>query len=127
MQIFVVSAISAVLAGMGIGGGALFVMLGTLFLNYEQKMAQFINLIMFIAVGISSSVRNFKDKKIEKNILIKVIPLIILGCLFGTFLLEKIENEKLRVYFSVFMVCIGIYEIITSVIKIKKAKNNCKT
>jgi len=115
------------LAGMGIGGGALFVMLSTILLGYEQKEAQFINLIMFVAVGVSSTISNFKNKKIEKNILIKIIPLIIIGSIIGTYLMKKIENENLRAYFSVFMAIIGIYEIISSLIKIKKAKNNCKT
>lgn len=127
IKLILVSSISGVLAGMGIGGGALFVMLSTIFLGYEQKEAQFINLIMFIAVGISSTISNFKNKKIEKNILIKIIPLIIIGSIIGTYLMKKIENENLRTYFSVFMAIIGIYEIISSLIKIKKAKNNCKT
>jgi len=127
IKLILISGISGLLAGMGIGGGALFVMLSTILLGYEQKEAQFINLIMFVAVGVSSTISNFKNKKIEKNILIKIIPLIIIGSIIGTYLMKKIENENLRAYFSVFMAIIGIYEIISSLIKIKKAKNNCKT
>lgn len=127
IELILISGISALLAGMGIGGGALFVMLSTIFLGYEQKEAQLVNLIMFIAVGISSAISNFKNKKIEKNVLIKIIPLIIIGSIVGTIFMKKIENEKLRTYFSIFMMLIGIYEIISSLIKIKKAKNNCRT
>jgi len=127
IKLIIISGISALFAGMGIGGGALFVMLSTIFLGYEQKEAQFINLIMFIAVGISSTISNLKNKKIEKNILLKIIPLIIIGSVIGTFLMKKIESEKLRTYFSLFMIAIGIYEIISSLIKIKKANNKSKT
>lgn len=125
-EVIIISSISALLAGMGIGGGALFVILSSIFLGYEQKEAQFINLIMFVAVGFSSAINNFKNKNIEKSIAFKIVPLIIIGSFIGTFFMQKINNENLREYFSVFMIIIGVYEIISSLIKSKKAKNKCK-
>lgn len=119
-----ISSISAVLAGMGIGGGALFVILSTMFLNFDQKYAQALNLIMFIAVGISATISNIKDKKIDFKIAKKMIIFLIIGSLIGTWLITKINSDDLKKYFSYFLVAIGIYEIITSLIKIKKAKNN---
>ena len=64
-MLILVSVISAVLAGMGIGGGALFVILSTMFLGFDQKYAQTINLIMFMSVGISATISNIKDKKVD--------------------------------------------------------------
>ena len=125
MLIFI-SVISAVLAGMGIGGGALFVILSTMFLGFEQKYAQTINLIMFIAVGISATISNVKDKKVDFKLVKRTIPLLIIGSLIGTWIVTKIESENLKTYFSCFLVVIGIYEIITSLKRIKKAKNNTK-
>ena len=119
-----ISSISAVLAGMGIGGGALFVILSTMFLNFDQKYAQALNLIMFIAVGISATISNIKDKKIDFKIAKKMIIFLIIGSLICTWLITKINSDDLKKYFSYFLVAIGIYEIITSLIKIKKAKNN---
>ena len=122
----IVSMISAVLAGMGIGGGALFVILATAFLGFEQKYAQAINLIMFVSVGISAAISNIKDKKIDFKLVKKIIPYLIIGSLIGTWVVTKINNNDLKKYFSVFLALIGIYEIITSLITIKKAKNNTK-
>lgn len=121
-----ISIISAILAGMGIGGGALFVILSTTFLNYEQKEAQTLNLIMFIAVGITATISNVKDKKIDFKISKRIIPCLILGSFIGTSLFNKLNNESLKKYFSIFLVVVGIYEIITSVIRLIKAKNNTK-
>lgn len=121
-----ISIASAVLAGMGIGGGALFVILSTLFLGFDQKYAQTINLIMFIAVGISATISNIKDKKVNFKIVKKSLFFLIIGSLIGTWLITKINNQNLKKYFAYFLVAIGIYEIITSLIKIKKAKNNTK-
>ena len=120
------SIVSAILSGMGIGGGALFVILGTLFLGFEQKEAQAINLAMFLTVGISTTFFNLKNKLVEKTMLKKILPLIIIGSVVGTILVKDIDNNKLRLYFSIFMSLIGIYEIISSLINIKKAKNNSK-
>ena len=121
-----ISIASAVLAGMGIGGGTLFVILSTLFLGFDQKYAQTINLIMFIAVGISATISNIKDKKVNFKIVKKSLFFLIIGSLIGTWLITKIDNQNLKKYFAYFLVAIGIYEIITSLIKIKKAKNNTK-
>lgn len=122
-MLIVVSIVSAVLAGMGIGGGSLFVIFSTLFLNFDQKYAQLLNLIMFIAVGISATISNLKDKKIDFKIVKKCIALLIIGAFIGTKIFYNINSETLKMWFSIFLVCIGIYEIITSLINIKKTKN----
>ena len=123
-MLIVVSIVSAILAGMGIGGGALFVILSTVFLGFDQKYAQAINLIMFMSVGISATISNIKDKKINFKLIKKILPLLIIGSLIGTWVITKINSEKLKIYFSCFLVAIGIYEIITSLTRLKKAKNN---
>lgn len=126
LKFVVISAISALLSGMGIGGGAILVILFTLLLGFEQKEAQAINLVMFLATGISSTVLNLKNKLIEKSLFKKMIPLVIMGCFLGTILVKNIQSESLKIYFSIFMALIGTYEIISSVKYIKKEKNKEK-
>ena len=121
-----IAVISGVLAGMGIGGGALFVILSTMFLEFDQKYAQTINLVMFMAVGISATISNIKDKKVDFKLVKKMLPFLIVGALIGTWIVTKIDSNSLKTYFSYFLVFIGIYEIITSLKRIKQAKNNTK-
>lgn len=111
---------------MGIGGGALFVILSTMFLEFDQKYAQTINLVMFMAVGISATISNIKDKKVDFKLVKKMLPFLIVGALIGTWIVTKIDSNSLKTYFSYFLVFIGIYEIITSLKRIKQAKNNTK-
>ena len=125
-MLILISIISGTFAGMGIGGGALFVILSTIFLGFDQKYAQTINLIMFIAVGLSATISNIKDKKVDFKLVKKMLPLIIIGSFVGTWMVTKIGSKNLKTYFSYFLVFIGIYEIITSLKRIKKAKNNTK-
>ena len=124
MKLILISIISSLLAGMGIGGGALFVLLSTNFSDMSQINAQALNLILFLAVGIGATISNIKAKKIDIDILKKIWIFLIIGSLVGTFLLAKLEEQSLKKYFSIFLVIIGIYEIISSVISIIRAKNN---
>jgi len=125
-MLILIAIISGVLAGMGIGGGALFVILSTLFLGFDQKYAQTLNLVMFMSVGISATMSNIKAKKVDFKLVKRMLPLLIVGALIGSWLVTKIESENLKTYFSYFLVSIGIYEIITSLKRIRKAKNNTK-
>ena len=126
MKSFIISMLSSVLAGMGIGGGAIFVLLATNFLNVTQINAQGLNLILFLATGVGATISNIKNKKIDFKILKKIAIPLIIGCFVGTFTLTKIGEQNLRKYFTIFLLIIGIYEIISSVISYIKAKNKNK-
>lgn len=124
IEFVIIAVISSILAGMGIGGGALFVILITMFLKYDQIDAQALNLIMFVFSGISASIANGKKKIILKDVLKKTLPFLIIGSVIGITLLKNIPKEKISTYFNVFMLFLGIYEIFSSLIKAKKAKDN---
>lgn len=124
LKVAIISAISCLLAGMGIGGGSLFIILGMIFLDYGQKMLQGLNLVMFITVGASATLSNIKAKSIDKKLVGKILPLLIVGSIVGTRFVRNIDEGKLKKYFLYLMTLIGIYEIITSLINMKKGKNN---
>lgn len=124
MIFIIISSLACLLAGMGMGGGSLFIILGLLFLDIPQKTLQGLNLIMFIASGISATISNFKNKMIDKNLIKKILPCLAIGSIAGVYMASKVQEEKLRKYFLIFITIIGIYEIISSLIDIKKAKNN---
>ncbi|MDD2627680.1 MAG: hypothetical protein PHD20_02205, partial [Clostridia bacterium] len=66
----------------------------------------------------------FKNKMIDKTLVKKIIPGLIIGSIVGTYFATIINENKLRKYFLIFITIIGIYEIISSLINIKKGKNN---
>lgn len=121
--IIFITAIGAFLAGMGIGGGAIYVFLSTTFNNIPQKEAQVLNLILFISVSLSVAMFNLKNKKIKFKLIKKVMPCLLIGSFVGTRLVEFISNEKLKKYFTVFLMILGLYEIISSLFLNKKSKN----
>ncbi len=128
MSIFLIliSIVSGVVAGMGIGGGSIFILLTTIFNLLEHKQAQGYNLIMFIAVGIATTIYNIKNKNIDFKNLLKLILPVCVGSICGIFLLKIIDEKILKNCFYLFMVIIGLYEIFSSLKNIYKTKNNKK-
>ena len=51
---FLFGLVSGIFGGLGIGGGTLLIPLLTIFLGFEQKMAQGINLLSFLVMAIVS-------------------------------------------------------------------------
>ncbi|MBR6613790.1 MAG: sulfite exporter TauE/SafE family protein [Clostridia bacterium] len=126
MMLILISSISSILAGMGIGGGAIFVLLSTMFVNFDQKEAQLLNLISFLSVSFGATIFNITNKEVDVKMAKKMLPFTVIGSLVGTYFFNKINEQKLSKYFTYFLLLIGIYEIISSVNKMKKEKNNTK-
>ena len=125
-MLIIISSISSILAGMGIGGGAIFVLLSTIFVNFDQKEAQLLNLISFLSVSFGATIFNITNKEVDVKMAKKMLPFTVIGSLVGTYFFNKINEQKLSKYFTYFLLLIVIYEIISSVNKMKKEKNNTK-
>ena len=120
----VIALFSGTIAGMGIGGGSIFILLTTIVSIFEHKEAQSYHLIMFVIVGIFATISNFKNKNIDKNLLKKLIIPVVLGSIIGIILVKRIDEKILKYIFYGFMLLIGFYEIISSLKNIKKEKLN---
>lgn len=112
MILFIIGLLSGIISGMGIGGGTILIPSLVLFTKLNQKEAQGINLIVFIPVAIIALIVHFK----EGNIKIKEAKWIILGGIFGavigSLLAVRTKPESLKIYFSIFLLFIGVYELI---------------
>jgi uncharacterized membrane protein YfcA len=121
-----ISLFSGIISGMGIGGGSIFILLVTMFNLFGQKEAQAYNLIIFIAIGISTTMLSFKEKNIDKKLLKKLFIPIMLGSLIGSFIIKYIDEEKLKNAFYIFIFLIGTYEVVISLKNIILKNKNKK-
>lgn len=126
IKAIIISIISGTVAGMGIGGGSIFILLSTILGIFNQKEAMSYNLVMFIVVGIFASISNLKNNKIDKKLFKKIIIPLCIGSIIGIIISKNIEEEKIRLFFYIFMLIIGSYEIISSFINIIKSNNKNK-
>lgn len=118
-----ISIFSATVAGSGVGGGSIFILLITTFNILDHKTTMAYNLIMFIVVGISATITNVKNKKFDKKLFFKIILLCLVGSFIGVHLAKNVDDESIKKYFYVFILALGSYEIISSLISIKKGKD----
>ena len=125
-MIYILSSVSSFISGMGIGGGAAFMLFSTLFNLLDINNSRTYNLILFVSLGVSIILKNIKNNKVFDKDYFKTIIMIIGGCVVG-FLLNKIISEKiLKICFYCFMIVISGYEIISCLITMKNEKNNIR-
>ena len=113
--------IGGIAGGMGMGGGTLTIPILTIILSYEQLQAQGINLIAFLPMSVIALIIHFKNHLVDfKNTWV----LALVGCLFslgGALLANHISNVILKKLFAVFLIGLGIWQIV-EMIKNKKSK-----
>lgn len=108
---------SGIIASMGMGGGAVLLIYLVLFAETEQLMAQGINLLFFIPIGIMSVIIYLKQNKIKFK---KTIPLAVFGVLgsgIGILITRFLDVSFISKIFAAFLIILGIVEIF------KKDKN----
>ena len=108
--------ISGIFTSLGMGGGAILIIILTIMLNVEQKSAQQINLIFFICSSLISITLNLKEKRIKIKEIYLVIIFGIIGTIIGTNIALKIDVKILRKAFGIFLLIMAIIET-TSIFK----------
>lgn len=114
--------VSGIVGGMGMGGGTLLIPILTIFLSFEQKKAQAINLLAFIPMAIASLIIHIKNKLVDFRVGIPVMLIGIVFSILGSILASQISNELLQKIFAVFLLLVGLNQGIQTIISIKKPK-----
>lgn len=116
--------ISGVIGGMGMGGGTLLIPILTLFLEFGQKNAQSINLFVFIPMAIVALVIHVKNKLVDFRVGIPVMLSGIVFSILGSILANLLSNEILRKVFGAFLLLVGVWQGVQTILSAKKA--NCE-
>lgn len=116
--------VSGVIGGMGMGGGTLLIPILTIFLAFEQKNAQAINLFVFIPMALVSLIIHIKNKLVDFKVGIPIICTGVVFSVLGSTLADSIENNVLKKIFGVFLLIVGIDQAISTIINIVKSKRN---
>jgi uncharacterized membrane protein YfcA len=104
------------------GGGTVLILILTQIFNIDQHIAQATNLVFFVPTSIAAIIVHIKNKNINKKITLKILPTGIIGAFIGSYIATIIEANKLKKYFGIFLLIIGIYGVITQILKYKKNK-----
>ncbi len=111
------SILSGVLAGMGMGGGTLLIPILTLIMDVDQQIAQATNLLVFVPCAIIVCIIYWKSKLIDfKNSwLISVVASLI--SIIAVLVAVKLQNRTLSVIFGIFLILLGVVQFILTIVK----------
>lgn len=116
--------VSGVIGGMGMGGGTLLIPILSIFLGFAQKSAQGINLLVFIPMSIVALIVHIKNKLVDFRV---GVPIIVIGIVFsvlGSIIANGLSNNNLRVYFGVFLLVVGMFQFVQTIINSRKNKKD---
>ncbi len=117
MQIFLLilfGFFSGIIGGMGMGGGTLLVPLLS-FLDIEQKTIQAINLISFLPMCVAALGFHIKNKLVKKDHIGWLIVPAVISAVGGSFLTKYAGSKILKICFGVFLVGVGVWQLIIAV------------
>lgn len=112
MKLFIIGLLSGIISGMGIGGGSVLIPSLVLIASLNQHQAQSINLIVFIPISIIALIVHIKEKNIVFKYTKWIAPSGIMGAILGSMIALKIDAYNLKKYFAIFLLFVGIYELI---------------
>ncbi|MBQ7453070.1 MAG: sulfite exporter TauE/SafE family protein [Clostridia bacterium] len=124
MFFVLVGLLSGVLAGMGMGGGTFLIPLLTILMGVGQKVAQGVNLAVFVVIGVVCVIVYAKKKLLKLSGIwpLYVSAIVVSG--FGAFFADRAKPKTLQIIFGIFLVGFGCFLILSTIIaQAKKNKN----
>ena len=112
----------AILSGLGVGGGGLFVIYLVLFTNIPQLQIQGINLAFFLFAATASLSVHLIKRKIFWSAVAIMSAAGIIGTLFGSMLSIQTDEELLRKIFGAMLIISGILSLKSAFSKKEKKK-----
>lgn len=104
--------LGGVVGGMGMGGGTLTIPILTIFLSYQQLAAQGVNLVAFLPMAVIALIIHIKNHLVAFK---QTWGLALVGCIFslcGALLANNISNVLLKKLFALFLIGVGIWQIV---------------
>ena len=116
--------IGGLIGGMGMGGGTLLIPILTLFAGFQQLEAQGINLISFIPMSVIALILHFKNKlvRFKETYWLAIIGAIV--SLLSALIAVHINNNILKKIFAIFLIAIGIWQLVEFVKEFKNKKRD---
>ncbi|MDR0426229.1 MAG: sulfite exporter TauE/SafE family protein [Clostridiales bacterium] len=106
-----IGAVGGLIGGMGMGGGTLLIPLLTMLTETEQHAAQAVNLIAFIPMSAVALIIHIKNGLVEfKYLPLMAVPAVV-SSVFSAILARRVEAGSLRMYFGIFLIVLGVWQL----------------
>lgn len=99
---------ASIISAWGVGGGTLLLLVMTLLLDVDQRMAQGINLLFFLPTAASALFCHWKNGYLDKPTLKAAVPLAVAAALAGAWIATAVDVELLRKPFGAYLLFSGV-------------------
>ncbi len=113
----------AVLAGLGVGSGGIYILFLTEVLALPHEQATVGNLLFFVAALISAVCIHIRQKRLDYPFLLQILLFGAPGAYLGFLLSQNLPRTTLRIILGIFLILSGILALYSS----KKSQKNRKT
>ena len=117
--IFLLAFLGGIFGGMGMGGGTLLIPLLSIFLGYNQRYCQGLNLVAFIPMCIIALFIHKRNNFVEFKGSFLIIIFGVLSCAISSIIAQNINNNTLKILFGVFLIVLSVLQFIKIVFKHK--------
>ena len=109
--------LAGIFGGLGMGGGTLLIPLLTIFLGFEQKLCQGINLVAFLVMALFSLIIHYKHGYIQTKGILYIILSGVVFSILGAFIAVNVSSKLLRIAFGAFLCVLSVIETIKAIKK----------
>lgn len=107
-KLFLVSAAAGVLSGWGVGGGTLLLLVLTLFLGVEHRVAQTVNMLFFLPAAAVSLFFHRKNGRIDRAVWVRTALPGAAAALVTALIALTVDVTVLRKPFGLFLLWTGV-------------------
>ena len=118
--------LGGILGGMGMGGGTLLIPLLTIGLNILQQSAQAINLLAFLPMSLIALIIHSKNKLVKFKVAIPIVISGVISSILGAYLATKLDSKNLSVWFGIFLIIVGLFQLYSLYYSFQKNRNISK-
>lgn len=104
--------VSGIFGGLGMGGGTLLIPILTIFLGFDQKLSQGLNLLSFLVMAIFSIYIHYRNGYIVTKNLFLIIFFGVIFSVLGAILMSFLPSRILKIVFGVFLCCLAVVEFV---------------
>ena len=108
----IISLLCGIVSAMGIGGGAILLIYMTLIASVPQLTAQYINLIYFVPTAAMALIWHIRAGNVNIKYGVIATAFGIGGVFLGAYIALAVDEMILRRFFGVFLLYIGVTQII---------------
>ena len=104
--------VSGIFGGLGMGGGTLLIPILTIFLGFDQKLSQGINLMSFLVMAIFSIYIHYRNGYIVTKNIFWIILFGVIFSVAGAILMSFLPSKILKMVFGGFLCVLAVVEFV---------------